>query len=276
AELQRRNENRLMLRRLRDTSNPFDMPNEVFRRLYCFLTLEKSPKIPKVVRFIMALHFYAQGNYQKSARTHCPMSQSAVSNCITSVTNAIVNNFSGRVIKFPSTLNETTEKNGFFQKFSFPGVIGIIDGIHISIVPSVFGRIPPRAVFPNRKSYYSINCQIVCDSNLKILGICARYPGSVHDSAIWMRSNIYNELKNHYRNGEQSSWLIGGLCPRTAAKIIIACATLYNVLKIANVDDDNYLPDEDEVHVDNEDINEAELHQVGTNIRNNLIRNHFQ
>lgn len=156
------------------------MPNELFRKLYRFpvhmahdFFLQVSPyleeprritKIVKIVKFIVALHFYAQGSYQNSVGTdsRCPMSQSAVSSCITDVTNGIVNNFSGRVIKYPSTLHEITQvKNGFFQNFQFAGVIGVIDGTHISIVPPVFGRIPPRAVFLNRKNYYSINCQII-------------------------------------------------------------------------------------------------------------------
>ncbi|KAF2898066.1 hypothetical protein ILUMI_08109 [Ignelater luminosus] len=94
-------------------------PHEFFLQKRPFLEdPRRITKISKVVRFIVALHFYAQGSYQKFVATdsRCSISQSAVSKCITSVTNAIVNNFSGRVIKFPSTLNETTEvKNGFFQ-----------------------------------------------------------------------------------------------------------------------------------------------------------------
>ncbi|KAF5281736.1 hypothetical protein FQR65_LT14576 [Abscondita terminalis] len=348
--LQRRNANNRLTRQLRDHSNPFNMPNEVFRRLYRFspelahqLFLEIAPlledgvrrtKIPKVVRFLVTLHFYSQGSYQKSVGTdsHCSMSQPAVSRCIKEISDTIVTHFSGRYIKFPVTLNEIINvKNGFFEKFNFPGIVGVIDGTHVSIVAPVFGRIPPRAVFLNRKNYYSINCQLICDSDLKILSLCAQYPGSVHDSAIWMMSNIFQELKNRYRNGERSSWLIGDsgyplqpflltpilnapegtmedrytrrLCrarnsvercigvlkgtfrclikdrtlhykPRDAAKIIITCATLYNILKDANADINEYAFEEDD-GVNNQ-INNDELYNAGLNIRNNLILNHFQ
>lgn len=350
----RKASNRLS-RQLRDASNPFDMSDEAFRRLYRFprelaheLFVEeispflqdgnRSTKIPKVVRFLVCLHFYAQGSYQKSvgADSRCTMSQPAVSRCIKEVTNIIVVQLSQRFINFPTTQHEiTTVKNGFFEKFNFPGVIGIIDGTHISIVAPVFGEIPPRAVFLNRKNCYSINCQIICDSNLKILGICARYPGSVHDSGIWMMSNIFNNLKNRYRNAERNTWLIGdsgyplqpflltpilnaqqgtpagrymiALClarnciercigllkaifrcllkdrtlhysPRNAAKIIIACATLYNILKTANIDIDDFVFDPENIvdELEPREIGDQELHQAGLNVRNNLIRNHFE
>ena len=41
--------------------------------------------------------------------------------------------------------------------------------------------------FVNRKQFYSINVQAVCDSDAFITNIVARWPGSTHDSRILIR-----------------------------------------------------------------------------------------
>ncbi|KAK9736083.1 DDE superfamily endonuclease [Popillia japonica] len=53
-----------------------------------------------------------------------------------------------------------------------------------------------------------LNCKI-SDSNNKIIGCNARYPGSVHDSAIWQMSDIRNYLRQQYTNGDSNSHLLG-------------------------------------------------------------------
>ncbi|MBN3300842.1 HARB1 nuclease, partial [Amia calva] len=64
----------------------------------------------------------------------------------------------------------------------FPNVIGCIDGTHIPI------KAPPgpnEAEFVNRKSFHSINVQIICDSEQLITNVEAKCPGSVHDLRIF-------------------------------------------------------------------------------------------
>lgn len=45
-------------------------------------------------------------------------------------------------------------------------------------------------MYRNRKGFFSFNVQTICDVNLKILDIVARWPGSSHDSTIFNNSNI--------------------------------------------------------------------------------------
>lgn len=45
-------------------------------------------------------------------------------------------------------------------------------------------------VFRNRKSYFSLNVQVVANANKEIIDIVARWPGSVHDSTIFQNSNL--------------------------------------------------------------------------------------
>ena len=49
--------------------------------------------------------------------------------------------------------------------------------------------------FVNRKPFYSINVQAVCDSDAFITNIVARWPGSTHDSRIFENSNITDKLR---------------------------------------------------------------------------------
>lgn len=56
-------------------------------------------------------------------------------------------------------------------------------------------------IYRNRKSYFSVNVQAICDAELKVLNVVARWPGSAHDSTIFNNSNIHGDFENHmYRN----------------------------------------------------------------------------
>lgn len=61
-------------------------------------------------------------------------------------------------------------------------------------------------VFRNRKAFFSINTQIICDAKLKIRDIVARWPGSSHDLTIFNNSRIRARFEN---NEFQHSLLLG-------------------------------------------------------------------
>lgn len=97
-------------------------------------------------------------------------------------------------------------KEEFFNRFNFPGVIGAIDCTHIAILkPKVNAH-----NFLNRKGYHSINTQVICNADLKFLAVNANYPGSHHDAFIWRQSQIRQYLLNEFReNNLRGCWLIG-------------------------------------------------------------------
>ncbi|KAB0795114.1 hypothetical protein PPYR_04886 [Photinus pyralis] len=219
----------LRRRTLRDASNPMTMPESTFMSVFRLsrelaqdvidelsphLRQERGPTpIPIYLRILVALHFYGQGSYQKGVGKdyHLAMSQSSVSRCIAEVTDAINEVMVDRV-NFPTTFQQkNAEKLKFAQILhGFPGIIGAIDCTHVAIQsPPVHHPEYPAIVFYNRKGYYSINTQIICSADLKILNVNARFPGSVHDSAIWTTSAIYQHLRDAYNNGDTGSWLIG-------------------------------------------------------------------
>ena len=49
----------------------------------------------------------------------------------------------------------------------------------------------------------------ICDFDLKIIGINARYGGSSHDSFVWNNSIIKRVLEEEYSRGVRNSFLLG-------------------------------------------------------------------
>jgi hypothetical protein len=107
---------------------------------------------------------------------------------------------SSQYIKMPTT-NEQISKTmfGFYAICQFPRVLGAVDRSHVKI------QSPGGAnteLFRNRKGYFSINVQAICDAELKRLHIIARWPGAVHDSTIFNNSPLPVEFCiGQYGNG---------------------------------------------------------------------------
>jgi hypothetical protein len=125
--------------------------------------------------------------------------KSNICRTIRRVTNQIAQ-LSRQYIKMPNNNQELmATKQGFFQIAGFPRVVGAVDCTHVSI-QSPGG--PTAELYRNRKGYFSINVQAICDSELKLLHIISRWPGSVHDSTIFNNSPLPVEFRmGRYGNG---------------------------------------------------------------------------
>lgn len=113
----------------------------------------------------------------------------------------------GKFVVFPTDDTELTRlKQTFFQQFNIPGVIGAIDCTHVAILS------PPKDVehvYLNRKGYHSKNVQLICDIELRIFNVNARFGGSTHDAFIWKRSQVRQHLMQKYENGSRNMFLLG-------------------------------------------------------------------
>jgi hypothetical protein len=63
-------------------------------------------------------------------------------------------------------------QNDFFHLARFPRVIGAVVA-HIFVYSQSPGG-EDGEIFRNRKGYFSVNCQVTCDANMKILGVVAK------------------------------------------------------------------------------------------------------
>ncbi|KAJ8928827.1 hypothetical protein NQ314_018547 [Rhamnusium bicolor] len=135
--------------------------------------------IAPVIQLLIALRFYATGNFQGHFSIHS----------ITCNKKYLwhwqkTRNF----VKFPETLHEQQENiMKFYNVANFPNVAACVDCTHITI-GNPGGEI--GEIFRNRKRQFSLNVQVASGPNMEILDIDVRYPGSTHDSVIFDRSAL--------------------------------------------------------------------------------------
>ena len=91
---------------------------------------------------------------------------------------------------------------GFHEIANFPGVLGAIDCTHVAI-QSPGGE--DAELYRNRKGYFSINVQGICNSSLEFTNIVARWSGSSHDATIFGNSRICAQ----FESGEITGILLG-------------------------------------------------------------------
>ncbi|KAL0829082.1 hypothetical protein ABMA28_003940 [Loxostege sticticalis] len=170
-------------------------------------TLRGSRRISLEHKVLCALSFFATGSYQRSVGMGKYLGQTTVSKYVAEVTNALTcPGVLNRHIHFPITLQERNEvKLKFYTKFGIPGVLGCVDGSHFHIFQ------PTKAVehlYFCRKNFHSLNVQVVCDSDCKIISINPKYGGATHDCFVWENSQVKVFMETLNRSGEQG-WLLG-------------------------------------------------------------------
>ncbi len=104
----------------------------------------------------------------------------------------------GQYITFPTGNNARAVNQGFMQVGGIPGIVGAIDCTHVPI-QSPGGD--TAELFRNRKGYFSINVQAICDHKCQFTNIVCRWPGSKHDSRIFDNSEICAKFENHEVSG---------------------------------------------------------------------------
>ncbi|XP_023311763.1 putative nuclease HARBI1 [Anoplophora glabripennis] len=166
-------------------------------------------------KVLAALRFYASGSYQEitGSNSFVAISQASASRAVNEVTNAlnqpeILNN----VIRFPRNIEELENiRTRFYESYQFPGIIGCIDCTHVSIVaPPANDEHAPEHIYVNRKNYHSLNVQLICDNNLKLLNVTSRFPGSTHDAHIWRQSAVSNLMEQLYRRDPTNVFFLLG------------------------------------------------------------------
>ncbi|XP_065209206.1 putative nuclease HARBI1 [Planococcus citri] len=162
-------------------------------------------------KVLAVLRFLAQGGYQASVGNEyeAAIAQSTVSVVLNEVIDAMNLLICPRFIKFPSIegLKRTAHYFQHKKKLRIPGIIGAVDGTHISIVGPKDDAEHPEFIYVNRKHFHSINVQIISDHNYKILNVNAKFPGSSHDSFISKQSQIRRHLSDNF--ADTRLWLLG-------------------------------------------------------------------
>lgn len=172
-------------------------------RLPKFMVMELTSKLEADLNFLdnrnkpisardqllIALRYFATGNFQIVTADLFGVSQSSICRIVLRVSKAIAK-LATEVIKFPQSEFELQKmKEEVYQIAGIPHTIGIIDGkysnytdIYFTSEYSLkehifqFNHLVEEMLSNSgiEKVFFSINCQVVCDANMKILDLTAR------------------------------------------------------------------------------------------------------
>ena len=99
----------------------------------------------------------------------------------------------------PATVDEQRHTmQAFHSRPKMPGIIGAIDCTHVAIQSP---GSDDAEIYRNRKGFFSINVQLVCEPTGYIMDVVARWPGSVHDSTIFDNSQLRAMLETQQTRG---------------------------------------------------------------------------
>ncbi|KAH3730466.1 hypothetical protein DPMN_056454 [Dreissena polymorpha] len=138
----------------------------------------------------IGLRYLATGDFYSEVGDLHGVSKSTVSRVLGSFLDVLNEQLDN--IKFPMSPEERQAiKLEFYQKSRIPGVIGAIDG---TLVP-IIGPHENEEVFRSRKGFHALNVQAVVDTKTIFRDVVSRWPGSVHDSAIFNNCGLKQYLE---------------------------------------------------------------------------------
>ena len=193
---------------IRDRSNPLDIYNDeelIERFRFCRRDLfelieelspdlqfvsDRNAALPPSLQLLIALRFFANGAFQNTVSDMVRVHRSTACRVIRRVSLALSRRIASYV-HLPNEEEAAAMKERFRQASGMPGIVGCIDGTHVQIQAPHENEY----LYVNRKGYHSINVQIACDANYKIINLVARWPGSTHDSRILRESALLQDFE---------------------------------------------------------------------------------
>ncbi|XP_045494080.1 putative nuclease HARBI1 [Colias croceus] len=171
----------------------------VFNEIMPYIKVKsrRNNGIPPLHQLLLALRFYALGTMLNSVADFAGVSLSSACRIVADISAAIARLYN----KYIFLHSRTTDK--FYNIAQFPRVCGAIDCTHVHIQSpcSTIGE-----EYRNRKGYFSINVQAVCDADLKLMNVVARWPGSAHDATIFNQSVLKAQCEDGILGNR---WLLG-------------------------------------------------------------------
>ncbi|XP_041347043.1 protein ANTAGONIST OF LIKE HETEROCHROMATIN PROTEIN 1-like [Gigantopelta aegis] len=98
----------------------------------------------------------------------------------------------GAFVTFPKGQGLKEIIRGFQETWNFSNCAGAIDATHIPIIAPT----EDHADYVNRKGWYLIILQAVCDHRYRFTDICIGWPGRVHDARVFANSQLMAQAVN--------------------------------------------------------------------------------
>uniref|UniRef100_A0AAY5KER0 DDE Tnp4 domain-containing protein n=1 Tax=Esox lucius TaxID=8010 RepID=A0AAY5KER0_ESOLU len=161
----------------RDRSDPLAFPDEYLHERYRFTG--------DGIRYCVALRFFRSGMFLYAVGHAEILNKGTICRCVRSVFGTEILGTHLYYLRWPQ--KNVLHQRDFYKIAAFPNVIGALDCTQIHIKrPS--GAHEGDCV--NRKSFHSINVQMICDAACIITNVEAKWPGSIHDSRVFRSSTI--------------------------------------------------------------------------------------
>ena len=137
-------------------------------------------------RIAIVVYWMASSTEYRTIANLFGIGKSTVHKCIHDVCTAMAENILDKYMKFPADDNLQHVIDGFDNTKVFPNCAGAVDGTHIPIIApeSAHGD------YVNRKGWYSIILQAVCDHNYIITDMNVRWQGWVHDARVFGKFRV--------------------------------------------------------------------------------------
>jgi len=184
----------------------FRLNHSQFTTLLCILRRLQTPSIPWGGReripfhraVLMTLWYLANENSFRELSDKFCVARGSALKIIRRVLQLLVC-FASSCIKWWVDAEKASSSEAFYEITNIDNVIGAIDGCHIRITrPAVYGD-----NYLNRKGYYSIILQGVCDDQGRFRDVYVGPPGRVHDARVLKLSPVFNNaeqlLGNNYK-----------------------------------------------------------------------------
>lgn len=153
--------------------------------ILCICSTGGSPQIPLEERLLIFLWYMASLDKYAAIDDRFGVSESTASYAIRNLISFIHDYLLSIIILWPTPEEQQEMKDMYMDLKKFPGVVGMIDGTHISIKkPSIRG-----IDYCNRKD--SIVLQAVVREDLRFTNIFAGFPGKVHDARVLRQSPLF-------------------------------------------------------------------------------------
>ncbi|XP_061195126.1 putative nuclease HARBI1 [Saccostrea echinata] len=138
-------------------------------------------------RILMFLWFMSSQDKYASIADRFGMSESTSSYAIRNLIAFIHDHLLSKVVAWPTVAEQQEIQDMYWDLKRFPGIVGMIDGTHISITKPAERGID----YYNRKDYYSVVLQAVVREDLRFIDVFAGFPGKVHDARIFHNSPLF-------------------------------------------------------------------------------------
>lgn len=164
---------------------------------------KRGGSIQPKTQLLLTLRFYATGCMQKSVAESTGVSTSSACRIIKRVSEAIAVLHKQYIYMCDKKEEMLNIAEKFYELAKFPRVIGAIDCTLVKI--SSPGGDEAEA-YRTKKQFFAIKVQTVCDSDLNIRNIVARWPGSTDDQTIFDNSN----LKRNFEEERFGNYMLVG------------------------------------------------------------------